>query len=94
MLLPHVFTAKGQLIVGTGSGTWQALAVGTDGQVLTANSSQPGGVAWASISTGATAFTQLTDVPSSYTGDAGYLVAVNSNANGLTFTNTIDGGSL
>jgi hypothetical protein len=95
MLLPHVFTAKGQLIVGTGSGTWQALAVGTDGQVLTANSSQPGGVTWTSVSSGgATAFTQLTDVPNSYTGDAGYFVAVNSNANGLTFTNTVDGGSL
>ena len=39
-------TAKGNLIVGTGSGTYTAQAVGTDGQMLTANSAQAGGVEW------------------------------------------------
>ena len=39
-------TAKGNLIVGTGSGTYTAQAVGTDGQMLTANSAQADGVEW------------------------------------------------
>jgi hypothetical protein len=39
-------TAKGNLIVGTGTGTYTAQTVGTDGQVLTANSAQADGVEW------------------------------------------------
>lgn len=42
-------TAKGDLIVGTGSGTYTAQAVGTNGQVLTANSAQADGVEWATL---------------------------------------------
>lgn len=42
-------TAKGNLIVGTGSGTYTAQAVGTDGQVLTANSAQADGVEWTTL---------------------------------------------
>jgi hypothetical protein len=39
-------TAKGDLIVGTGSGTFQREAVGANGTVLTANSAQADGVEW------------------------------------------------
>jgi hypothetical protein len=93
-LLRHAFTAKGQILVGTGSGTYTALPVGSDGQVLTADSTQASGVKWASISGGASTFVGLTDTPSSYTGYAGYLVAVKSTADGLEFVNVIDGGAL
>jgi len=43
-------TAKGDLIVATGSGTVVAQPVGTDGQYLKANSAQADGVEWATVS--------------------------------------------
>jgi hypothetical protein len=43
------FTAKGALLVGTGASTYAAQAVGTNGQVLTANSAQADGVEWTTI---------------------------------------------
>ena len=96
-LLTHAFTAKGQILVGTGNGTYTALPVGSDGQVLVADSTQASGVKWATISGGgggSSTFIGLTDTPSSYTGYAGYLVAVKSTADGLEFINVIDGGTL
>ena len=44
------FTAKGAILVGTAAGTYAAQAVGTNGQVLTANSAQADGVEWTTIS--------------------------------------------
>jgi len=38
--------AKGTLLVGTSTNTWASLAVGTDGQVLTASSAATNGLAW------------------------------------------------
>jgi len=46
------FSAKGVILVGTGSGTFVAQSVGTNGQVLTANSAQADGVEWATFSAG------------------------------------------
>ena len=43
------FTAKGDVLFGTGSGAYSALGIGTDGQVLTADSTQTTGVKWASV---------------------------------------------
>ena len=43
-------TAKGVILVGTGSGTYAAQSVGTNGQVLTANSAQADGVEWTTVS--------------------------------------------
>jgi hypothetical protein len=51
-------TAKGDLIVATASGTVVAQAVGTNGQVLTANSAEANGVEWTTISTTKTYTTQ------------------------------------
>ena len=46
------FTAKGQILAATGSGAYTAQAVGTNGQVLTANSAQADGVEWTTPSSG------------------------------------------
>tara|TARA_R100000008_G_C3582683_1_gene169717 strand:- start:106 stop:2649 length:2544 start_codon:yes stop_codon:yes gene_type:complete len=45
--------AKGGLVVGTGTGSMDVKAVGTNDHVLTADSSQTGGVKWASVPTAA-----------------------------------------
>ena len=44
------YTAKGAILVGTAAGTYAAQAVGTNGQVLTANSAEADGVEWTTIS--------------------------------------------
>ena len=47
------FTAKGDILVGTGASTETALNVGADGSTLVANSSAGGGVSWAGPSVAA-----------------------------------------
>jgi hypothetical protein len=47
------FDAKGDLIGGTGADTFSRLAVGTNGQVLTADSTTATGLKWATTSSGA-----------------------------------------
>lgn len=45
-------TAKGDLIVGTGSGTFDNLAVGTNGHILVADSGEATGLKWAAPAAG------------------------------------------
>lgn len=45
-------TTKGDIVVGTGSGTFVRQGVGANGTVLTANSAQADGVEWATVPTG------------------------------------------
>ena len=49
-----IIDAKGDLIAGTAADTAARLAVGTNGQVLTADSTAATGLAWATASSGAT----------------------------------------
>jgi hypothetical protein len=49
-------TTKGDLIVGTGSGTFVRQGVGTNGQVLTADSSEADGVKWATPAGGSATY--------------------------------------
>ena len=49
-------TAKGDLIVGTGSATFDNVPVGTNGQTLVADSSTSTGLKWAAASSGALTF--------------------------------------
>jgi hypothetical protein len=44
------FTAKGNLLVGTGASTYAAQTVGANGTVLTADSAEADGVKWAAVS--------------------------------------------
>ena len=46
-------TTKGDIVVATGSGTYVRQGVGTNGQVLTADSTQADGVIWATPAAGA-----------------------------------------
>jgi hypothetical protein len=46
---PADYSAKGVILVGTGTGTYTAQTVGTNGQVLTANSAQADGVEWTTL---------------------------------------------
>jgi hypothetical protein len=57
------FGAKGRILIGTGSGTFDDLVAGTDDQVLTADSGETTGVKWADApSGGASDLDDLTDV--------------------------------
>jgi hypothetical protein len=70
-------TAKGDLIVGTGSATFDNLAVGTNGMTIVANSSTSTGLEWQTpggmtlINTGGTtlsgASVTISSIPSTYT---------------------------
>jgi hypothetical protein len=46
---PADYSAKGVILVGTGTGTYVAQTVGTNGQVLTANSAQADGIEWTTL---------------------------------------------
>lgn len=47
-----IWTTKGQLAVATGSAAAAALNVGSDGQLLVADSTQPDGIKWATVPVG------------------------------------------
>lgn len=60
-------TTKGDIIVATGSGTFVRQAVGSNGQVLTADSTQADGVVWASPASGGMTLLSTTTLSGSST---------------------------
>jgi hypothetical protein len=57
---PTLLTTKGDIIVATGNATLVRQGVGSDGQVLTADSAQADGVIWATPATPASGLTLIT----------------------------------
>jgi len=66
---PTLLTTKGDIIVATGNATLVRQGVGTNGQVLTADSTQADGVIWATPSSGA--LTKITSATFTTVADTG-----------------------
>jgi hypothetical protein len=77
------FTAKGDLLVGTGSGTYSAQGVGANGTVLTADSAEADGVKWVAPSAGVTAWSLLNTGGTALTGATTITVSGISNQKSL-----------
>ncbi len=90
------FDAKGDLIAGTADNTYSRLAVGTNGQVLTAASTTSTGLSWTTPASGGmtqlatgslngTASVTISSISTSYVDLVLYCYAVNTNGNGCFF---------
>ena len=88
------FTAKGDTLVATAPGTFVALAVGANGEVLTADTAAPGGLKWAAAAaTGITSITAGTGLTGGTITTSGTIALDTSgvSANSYTFANiTVD----
>lgn len=80
----NAFNALGDLLVGTGINTYMTLTVGNDGEVLTADSSSPGGLKWEAIAAGGSTLTMRNNGSDVTLGD----VVINDGAidNGVKMT--------
>lgn len=75
--------AKGDLIGGTGADTFARLAIGTNGQVLTADSVETTGMKWAALPMNVTDYTLINAGGTALTGAATITVGSISNKNDL-----------
>jgi len=86
-ILDAIFTAKADLLIALSAGVPAILPVGLDGQILTADSVQPEGMAWvfpAAVPTGTILPTARTTAP------ALFLLCDGSEANATTFETLFD----
>lgn len=81
------YAAKGDILVATGAGTYVAVGVGTNGDVLTANSAQTSGVQWLPASGGSGgAFGAGTTIDDDYSvtvGDNGQMIWVETSVKAI-----------
>jgi hypothetical protein len=79
------YTAKGVLLAGTAAGAFNALSVGTNNYVLTADSAETDGVKWAppSAAPGVTSWTDVTGTTQTMASNSGYFA---DNASAVAFT--------
>ena len=73
-------TTKGDLVVGTAGSTVSRLGVGSNGQILTADSTQSTGVKWATVGTSSTTYTPKTASYTFVSGDEGDIFSMNNAA--------------
>ena len=83
MVAKTIVDAKGDLIAATAADTVSRLAVGTNGQVLTADSTAATGIKWASASGGSKNYTLLNTGGTALTGAATITVSGISNVDNL-----------
>ena len=80
-------TAAGDIVVGTGSGTYDNLPIGTTAQVLTADTTvSPYKVKWATPSAGASVYVKLINAGSNYNTTSTTSVAVSTTNARITAT--------
>lgn len=91
------FTTKGDILVGTAASTLAAVGVGTNGQVLTADSGEASGLKWASIPGGEVRAKESitlsgTDITNQYIDLAQPILASSLDfmVSGLIFNETVD----
>jgi len=92
------FTDLGQLIAGTGAGTYTYVAAGVNGQFLEADDSAPGGIRWVNIAPGGVTSVNVT-APITNTGTAtapviGIAAASTTAAGAVQLNNTLTSTSL